>query len=157
MIKSLRSVSSVCLLAKNVPDFFVLPLDYLETWISLRTFINISVLPLASPWHFSLASPFSPVSSFDWVLHGIPPGHPWCLPAMVFSTTSPQWRAHGTEDCFLAFVPCFLGDSFWNLRLVRKIPQPDNSIWRTKYPEAFFHLVLRAILWTSVLFHRWRH
>src|SRR2546425_3169506 len=43
--------------------------------------------PLAGPWHLILVVSLSPVSSFDWALHAIPPGHPCCLPAMVYPTT----------------------------------------------------------------------
>ena len=38
--------------------------------------------------------------------HGV--YRPWYSPQLL-----PNEGAHGTEDCFLAFVPCFLGDSFF--------------------------------------------
>ena len=43
--------------------------------------------PRAGSWHLFIDLYLSSVSTFDWVLHGIRPGHPWCLPVRVFPTT----------------------------------------------------------------------
>ena len=48
-----------------------------------------------------------------YILNGIPSGHQWCLPAMVFPQLLPIEGAHGTEGRFLAFVPYLHRFSFF--------------------------------------------
>src|SRR3989442_13385448 len=59
-----------------------------------------------------MASPFSTVSSLDWMLHGTMFGHPWCLLTMVFPTSPPHRGAYVTEGHCLVFVLYFHGASY---------------------------------------------
>src|SRR2546425_12274326 len=68
--------------------------------VSIIIIIIISVLPLAGPWHLILFLSLSPVSSFDWVLHGIPRDtvvvhRPWYYPGFL-----PIEGAHEIEGRF---------------------------------------------------------
>src|SRR5437867_12404432 len=68
-----------------------------------------------------------PVSSFVWVLHETPSGHPWCLPATLFPQLLPIERAQGIEDRFLLFLSYCVGDSFF-LRWVSSPGLPELTI-----------------------------
>src|SRR4051812_23561174 len=60
--------------------------------IHLTSSSSLVFCPRAVLGIWSLTAPSSPVSSFNWVLHRTPPGHIWCLPAIVFPTTTPHRR-----------------------------------------------------------------
>jgi len=55
-----------------------------------------------------MASPFSPVPSFDWVLNGLRRDASGIYRSWYFSQLLPIEGAHGTEGRFLAFVPYFV-------------------------------------------------
>src|SRR3989442_15946278 len=97
--------------------------------VSIIIIIVISVLPLAGPWHLILFLSLSPVSSFDWVLHGIPRDtivvhRPWYSPGFL-----PIEGAHEIEGRFLAFVPYLTGDLFF----CDELPRPSSvSVTQSK-------------------------
>ena len=60
----------------------------------------------------SLACPFSRLF-FSLELHEIPSGHPWCLQAMIFSTSPPHRRGARDWGSSSPFEPYFPGVSFF--------------------------------------------
>ena len=91
---------------------------------------------------WSLFSPFSPVSSFDWMLHETLPEYQMVSTGHGIPTTTPHQMGARDRGSFLAFVLYFLGDSFFGGG------SPHSSSERTIKYQIFAHCSFsHVVLW----------
>ena len=107
----LYSLPFSSLLCNSFSIFFKFPLLLL-----------IPSLSLLSSFVFIIISPFSSVSSFDWLLNGTLLRHPWCRLALRFLASSPHIR--GARDwgpfLWIKIIMIYLGLLTYYLIILNK-------------------------------------